>query len=447
MKRTGFFKRTAAAFVAAAVAAGSLSSCGDVDRYPMSAGDVNVNPGVYINFVLGELSDQMYALYYSGIELESAEDCFSQNIEGVAFADVVKENALESTMQFMAINKKFDEFGLTLSEEDEAEIQESVDYAWSSNGDMLEYLGVSKDSYKQVAASNYKKDALFEYYFGENGIQAVSDAEAQSYVNENFIRVKMVTYPKSMSQDAAEKEKENKEIEERFQHYLEEAEGMSFEEFDKIIDEHNAYLDELQAEAEAEADEDEELDGEEGGIDDTEDSAADDTADEEEGTADTDEDAEDSAADDEDIPEEDEEIGFDDDEDFLIDDEEDDPYKNEAIINASQAIDTASATYSEGYGRMVASMKAQPIGKAAIYSEHDSYYVIYMTADVSERTDYVQDNKAELVEEMKAGEFESMLAQWVEQLGVTVNDKALKKYGVRTLFDRQNEYYSKQGDV
>lgn len=466
MKKSFLFKRTVAACAAAAVAASSMSGCTSATQYPMSAGGNDVNPGIYINYVVGEMGNKMYELYYAG-EIAEADDCFSKEIDGVTFTEAVKNDALKSTKEFIAINTKFDEFGLTLSDDDWAEIDASVDSAWSTNGDMLEYLGVSKESYKQVTAVNYKRQAIFDYYYAEGGIEEVTDEQVQSYVNENFIRYKMITSPKDLGGDDEETMKQkNKETEERFQRYLEEAEGLSFEEFDRIIDENNAYLDQLEAEAngeelelEDETDEEPELeedsaaedslseDGEDSGeqddesSQDSEDADAESDSDEDESTSD-DESAEDTDEESEELeePEEPEEEPTEEESE-----EEKVPFANESILDATKATDPTSDTYNENYAKMIAAFKEQPYNKAAFYADNENYYVLYITEDISERTDYTEDNKETLVQSMKSDDFDTLVTDWAAALDIKVNNKAIKKYGVKTLYDRQNEYGKKHG--
>lgn len=459
MKKISFFKRAAAACAAAAVAATAMSGCTSASQYPMSAGDTKVNAGVYINYVIGEMNNQVYALYYSG-EISDPSECFSKDIEGENFTDVVKNSAVKRTKEFMAVNEKFDEFGLSLTDEDIAAIEASVDSNWAQNGDLLEYTGVSRESYKQVLEASYKRQAIFDYYFAEGGVEEVSDSDVQSYVEENYIRYKAITYPKSSAEDETERAEADAEIQERFNNYLAEAEGLSFEEFDRIIEMHDQFLEEKEAEAQENGDYDlgSDTDTEEDTADDSseadtaDDSAADEDAssedsDSEETDSDTDsEDEESSGAED---PEAEDESGDTDedtgDTDAWDEAEEVEPYSNETIVNATDAIDTESASYNENYGSMIAAMMAQPVGEAALYDLNENYFVIFIRGDISERTDYAQDNKETLVEEMMTDVFDEMVATWAESLGIKINDKAIKKYGVRTLFDRQNDYYEKNG--
>ena len=80
------------------------------------------------------------------------------------------------------------------------------------------------------------------------------------------------------------------------------------------------------------------------------------------------------------------------------------------------------------------------MGKATAY-ENDSAYYIIIKGDVSERTDYVEDNKDSILQEMKGDEFQTKVDAWVEAISFTENEKALRRYTPEVVYEKQNEYY------
>ena len=44
---------------------------------------------------------------------------------------------------------------------------------------------------------------------------------------------------------------------------------------------------------------------------------------------------------------------------------------------------------------------------------------------------------------MKSDEFQKKLTSWVEKLDIKVNNKAIKRYTPKVVYDKQTEYYSK----
>lgn len=446
-------KQTAAAVLALAVAAGSMSGCSSTD-YAMTANGEKVNAGVYINFIMNEMTTQMYTLYYGG-EITDMSQCFDKQIDGKDFAAYVKDTALENTKEFAAITAKFDELGLELSEDDAAGVKDSVSSAWENSGEFYESEGVSKESLTQAYELSYKRQAIFDYYYAEGGIEEVKTDEIQTFVNDNYIRYKSITVAKSTNEDSEAAETENAELEALINGYLAEAEELDFEGFDAIIDEYDAYKEAQTAEDTEGVTTDEEsavteLDSSssesDGAIADSGDESSDvvDSEGSDESAADDSSAADESAAEDDSAADADTELDSDaDGEDGESAEEEEDPYENETVLNYTNATDSESDSYSESYAKMLTEFKNAEVGKAAVYDDENNFY-LYITADIADRTDYVEDNRDSLLNEIKGDEFDELIDSWVEEMKIVLNDKAIKRYTVKEVYDRQNEYYSKQ---
>lgn len=495
------FKRTAAIVAAVCVTVSSMASCSSSTDYSITANDTKINAGVYINYILNEMSNQMYSMYYSG-EITDPAECLDKDIDGKDFKTYVKDKALESTREFAAIQAKFDELGLKLSDEDAQAVKDSVSSAWSSQGDYYEYEGISKESLTQCNELSYKRTAIFNSMYGEGGTDEVTADELQNFVNENYIRYKIINISKSSETDEEAAKAENEEAKALWEEYLEKGKDLDFASFDTLIDEYSEYQAQKQAEEEAAEsetadtssdasvtvdDEDLELNIEDLG-ENTDESAADDTAgsaeDTEESTADSteetavsgemeeaqadapqaDTESEDVAADesvaeseadesessDGSVEESDTDDSTAEDESADTDtestdetEEETDPYVNERVINYTDNTNKDDEYYDEEFAATLTAVKEAEVGKVSSY-ENDSYYIIFVSAPISERTEYVDENKDSLLQEIKGDEFDELVKSWVEAMSIVVNDKAVKRYTVQEVYDRQEEYYSKE---
>lgn len=426
-------KRIAAASVAVAITAAAFSGCASSTDYSMTADGEKINAGVYINYILSEITTQMYTMYYSG-ELTDADKIFETEIDGKDFKTYIKDTAIDDTKELAAVRAKFDELGLELSEDDIAAIDNSVSGAWEQSGEFYEYEGISKESIRQYYEHSYKRSAIFDYYYDEGGIEEVSADEIQKYVNDNYIRYKSISVAKSTAENESAKETENNEIKELLDGYLAEAENLDFAGFDTIIDEYAEYQESQNEEDVSDTD----SEGAVTELDSQNDSAADsDTSDETENIGSTD----DSEADTELNGDSSDSGATDSDVDGETEEEEEDPHKNETVTNYTNATDSEADGYSEVYAEMLKEFKSAEYGKAAIY-ENDTYYYLYMTADISERTDYTEDNHDTLLNNIKGDDFDALVKSWVESVNFVVNDKAVKRYTVQEVYDRQNKYYS-----
>ena len=142
----------------------------------------------------------MYTMYYGG-KVKDLSECFDKQIDGKDFTTYVKDSALEKTKEFATVNAKFDELGLKLSKDDKNTISDNVSSSWDSNGDFYESEGISRESIKQTYEFSFKRSAIFDYYYAEGGKEEVPADDLQTYVNDNYIRYKLVTIPKSTSTD------------------------------------------------------------------------------------------------------------------------------------------------------------------------------------------------------------------------------------------------------
>lgn len=427
-------KRAAAAAVAAAVTAGTMAGCSSTD-YALTADGKKVNAGVYISYALSEMTSQMYTMYYGG-KVKDLSECFDKQIDGKDFTTYVKDSALEKTKEFATVNAKFDELGLKLSKDDKNTISDNVSSSWDSNGDFYESEGISRESIKQTYEFSFKRSAIFDYYYAEGGKEEVPADDLQTYVNDNYIRYKLVTIPKSTSTDDDTKKSENAEIKELVDGYLEEAKELDFEGFDKIIDEYDAYKKAKDAEDSTDSSADEsavtDLDSSSAA---DESSAADDTSSDDSSAADSSEaDTELSA---------DTDTSSSDDSSADGDSEEEDKYPNETVVNYTDGTNKDSDKYNENNAELLKQIKEGEYAAAASW-DNDTNYYIFMSADIAERTDYVDDNKETLLQSMKGDEFDSKVEGWVKEMKITVNNKAVKRYTVKEIYDRQTEYYNKK---
>ena len=481
--RTESLKRVAAAVAAAVMTASTVTGCSSSTDYSMTANGKKINAGVYINFILNEMTNQMYTMYYSG-EIKEISEIFDKQVEGKDFITYIKDKALDDTKEYAAVQAKFDELGLSLSDEDVSVLENGVSNAWSTQKDFYEYEGVSRESIKMCSEVSYMKDVLFDHFYAKDGTDAVSDEDIVKYVNDNYLRYKLVTISKSDATDEETRNKENEELKALWEGYISEAGSLDFAGFDQIIDEYAAYQEQKKAEEEAAAAADdssdelsaEELDGSEQVID--VDVPAAEAANEESsesaevtttaateapaGTAaETEAPAETTPAETS-APEEtttaaetaapEETTSAAETTPELIspapdaetaEEEEADPYKNEMVANFTQYTDSTSQYYTENYANLLTAMKQTGVGKVGSL-ETDDYYYVFMCSDIAERTDYAPDHHDTIVHEMKDTEFDGLVKGWIEAASIVVNEKAIKRYTVREVYDRQEEYASKQ---
>ena len=288
------------------------------------------------------------------------------------------------------------------------------------------------------------REELFDHYYAEGGEEAVSDDEMVKYLDDNYLRYKSISFAKTKastdssssatdsstdSADAANEEAKAKRDE-----FLEKAQGVSFDDFDSIIDEYNDYVASKKAtDSSSAADSDSsasdssttsddtssvaESDTSSTASDDTS-SVSDSTADSSTAASDTDSSADSSSS----AP---------------------DPYANEKMMNYGTMDDSQKDTAN---GKILKEVSGMSTDVATAYEDDNAYYIL-IRGDVKDRdTEYAKDNHEDLLKEMKSDEFQKKLTSWVEKLDIKVNNKAIKRYTPKVVYDKQTEYYSKKNN-
>ena len=132
----------------------------------------------------------MMAMYYGYTMdwLDPVDD------EGTTYADAALENAELVLVQTAAIEGFAEKNGITLTDEDEAAIEEQkqADYA-SALGegataeefdDYIQNIYLTRDFYDRIVRENYLYQKMLKEIFGENG-EKVSEEDAVAYLEEN----------------------------------------------------------------------------------------------------------------------------------------------------------------------------------------------------------------------------------------------------------------------
>lgn len=413
------FKKITAALSAVMVSA-TLFGCSDTS-YILKADGKEVKAGIYINYASTELQTQISNFQSEGI----TSNYLDQKVDGKDMNDYISEQALKQSKEYAAINAQFDDLGLKLDEETVKSINSNINDAWDSYKDTYEKQGISKDSVKNIQKTSAKRQQIFDYFYAKDGKEAVSDEDLTKYVEENYLRYKLLSIPKasasatdesSESEDSSSTVDENKEV---FEKYLKKAEKVDFDGFDKIIDEYEAEQSSSTA-AETDASEPEV---------EVADSSADESKSDDASSADESSLAE-SAADSE---------AADSTADSTEESSEEDKYANEQMTNYS-TIDEAS--FEETYGKVLKEIKEKlKVDQVSSYEDDNCYY-IYIKGDIKGRSkEYAtsEDNRENLLSEMKSDDFQKKIDEWIEKMSFDVNDKAVERYSAEEIYDKMQE--------
>lgn len=196
-----------AALSCAAAMLGSLTACGEKTTWGAVIDGNQIPAGVFIYYLesahydaqqkLSEQNSEASAdLSPEGAAAQSSETVtmplFSSQIYGVDAKQWIYDEATKSMQEYAAVEAKFDEYGLTLSDEDKETAQVYLDQMWEYAGEYYTSMGISENSYKSIFLNSSKKQKLFETIYSEGGEKAVSDDEIKTYLDENYALINYI---------------------------------------------------------------------------------------------------------------------------------------------------------------------------------------------------------------------------------------------------------------
>lgn len=199
-----FTKKTVAAILGGTLAL-TVCGCGNSPSSALTIDGENVRAGIYIYYQMSALDDAITVLEEEQPDLDMYAEDFvleDQTVEGINIEEWVENKTVDYCRQYVAINKLFDEYGLSLSDEDTAQIKSTVNSVWTEEniyaqyiygvdvmGEYYESLGIGQESYKDVATANYKRSDIFEYLYKEGGSLEVSADELTAKVVSDYALV------------------------------------------------------------------------------------------------------------------------------------------------------------------------------------------------------------------------------------------------------------------
>ena len=197
-------KRAMAAVLCGALAL-TACSCGNTTGTALTIDGTDIPAGVYICYQMDAYSKAQAALAEAEPDLDMYAEDFdikAHTIEGVNAEEWIKNKTFELCRNYVAASKAFDEYGLSLTAEQQAEINQYVTSAWEEENMYAQYLygfdtigeyyeskGVGEKSYKETQTLYYKQEAVFNHLYGEGGELEVPAEEINAKILSDYALV------------------------------------------------------------------------------------------------------------------------------------------------------------------------------------------------------------------------------------------------------------------
>lgn len=454
-----------AALGCAAAMLGSLTACGEKTTWGAVIDGVQIPAGVFIYYLdtanyeaqqkLNEQTDTSADLSPEGAAAQSSETVtlplYSSQIDGVDSKQWIYDRATELMQEYAAVEAKFDEYGLTLSDDDKQSAQVYLDQIWDYAGDYYTSMGVSENSYKSIFLNSSKRQKLFETIYSEGGEKSVSDDEIKTYLDENYALINYIDVELKDGEGNLLKSDGKAERMEMLNSYIERYNNG--EDFDELNAEYVTYYENLKKAAEEAA-----AAAEAQAAVNADETAAENTA---ETTAEVSQSPAEAAlpSDDEEVTDETSETDTSTETEVSEDTEaaEETTAPDEAVseTETSAAETTAADTQTTQVGTVESNMtviekadRTVPCADVAnkvfdemnkgdiqiIETADGEHYYLVVKLDILEDDEYFTTARASLLSEMKSDDFDGMVSEWTAAQTVEKNADSYKRYDPEKMF-------------
>ncbi len=363
-------KRSAAAS-AALLTALSLASCGKETTWGANIDGIRIPAGIFILYQSNALSE---AYSYLG---EGETDVLGITIEDKPAVDWINDKAVEDMKKYAAYETKFDELGLSFSNNEDKLVASTAEQWWEYIGEQYESFGISKNSYVDAGINARKASAIFDYYYGEGGEKEIPEEDIKTYLNDNYARIKYVELSLKDAEGNVLKSEDKENIKKMADEYIERLKNG--ESTDVISEEYQDYLDSLSE---------------------TEDSSTEGNSDEDTSADSTDEDASSDT------------------EESTAETEEDPDYGT--VISKDSTLPAASVTEKVFDGSI-------GTGDYVLVDDYETYYIV-SKLDLFEDPDYFENNAENARHALKDDEFNETVNGWLAEQDAEINQAAVDRY-------------------
>ena len=229
--------KKAAAAVLAVVLAASLCGC---DRgYIMTVDGTEIRNGIYLSYLRSSYSMALEEVKKQRSDDDTSSDETStvpvtkEQIDGKSGSQWIKDETMKAVRRFITIQRKCDELGIALTDEEIREINTDINESWDNENDYLQYLygyhtmgeyyesqGIGQESMRELLRVSKLQDKLFMYYYDKGGSFEVSESEINKHLEENYAVVKMQSFSYTdASGNKLESDEDKKAVKEKAQKY------------------------------------------------------------------------------------------------------------------------------------------------------------------------------------------------------------------------------------
>lgn len=179
--------RKIAAFSAACVMMLSLTACGEDTATIGKIDGEEIPSGIYLYYATN---------IYTQTAMKKTEEqasVWDVTVDGKTAEQHISDETVSRMKKLVAIEKKFDELGLSFTEKEKEYYKASAEGAYKQSEDSFKESGIGLDSFTRIVENDAKYAAVFAAYYDEKtGVEPVKTSEINKYMKDNVARVEIL---------------------------------------------------------------------------------------------------------------------------------------------------------------------------------------------------------------------------------------------------------------
>ena len=198
----------------------TLSACHGKDEVAVTIDGRDIKSALYLNALIDCDSEARSRVdEETAAETEKNEtseetktseetDYYSKTLDGLSFAEYVKNKAIERCKEYVFYQKLVDDKVISLTDDEKSEAEYSAEYYWTNYGYsyLYEANGVSLETYKNAFLYSYYSNAYFKSLYGEGGEKEVAKKDIKAHMLDNYALA--YTLSATYEDDSTDEEKE-----------------------------------------------------------------------------------------------------------------------------------------------------------------------------------------------------------------------------------------------
>ncbi|OJU14816.1 MAG: hypothetical protein BGN88_14165 [Clostridiales bacterium 43-6] len=222
------FKRLTAVFLVL-IMVFSLSAChtkdesalifGKTDAKKGTAGRIDIRSALYSFFIiLADNEGKQKVSEAKQAANQTVTDYYKEKIDKKDFSTWVKDRAVELASQYAAVQLRFDEYKLTLTNEQQTNAKNNASYTYYNQQNVAQLLtlnGISYSTFEDYQVNSAKKLVIFDHFYAKGGKKEIPQADLKkaldaNYVLANTLQIKFSKDDGTSLDEAAKKEAKTK---------------------------------------------------------------------------------------------------------------------------------------------------------------------------------------------------------------------------------------------